>query len=465
MARKGSRKTRTGCITCKIRKVKCDETKPACNRCMATGRHCDGYLPTGSTSARHTNSALRLYRPEGFPGIRTAGESRALQYFCQEAGPQLSGAVDPLFMSKLVMQFTSYEPAARHAVLAISTLTEQLHGGTCGPLVRIQDQEFALHHYNAAINDIRKLRSPETHPVVLLVCILFICIDVLQENRKMVIQHCKHGFALLKHTTFEYAWTKQYLLPLFRRVAATSFIWADDPSDFPDLDGLEHPMPDGFFNFADAQAMIDDVFSRTLRLVRQGDPYRIRPETNGSPPPELLTEQSQIRRLLEQWELLMEDFEARPLSPPGRESPTTENLTKTLRFILRCRFESCKIWLNMALDSEIHDHDKHMDTFVEMLQDLGVTDPGFLDGFRRSPSFMCDAGYVPMIVLTSAKCAHLESRLSALKLVPVPGLPRELLCLPAHAWGCPEVKDLPQVIQTSTEDTGTAPDDVMEMST
>ncbi|KAI2613794.1 uncharacterized protein GGS25DRAFT_17386 [Hypoxylon fragiforme] len=36
-------KVRTGCITCKIRRVKCDETKPACTRCSSTGRKCDGY--------------------------------------------------------------------------------------------------------------------------------------------------------------------------------------------------------------------------------------------------------------------------------------------------------------------------------------------------------------------------------------------------------------------------------------
>ncbi|KAL7629099.1 hypothetical protein AAE478_000617 [Parahypoxylon ruwenzoriense] len=35
-------KVRTGCITW-IRRVKCDETKPACTRCTSTGRKCDGY--------------------------------------------------------------------------------------------------------------------------------------------------------------------------------------------------------------------------------------------------------------------------------------------------------------------------------------------------------------------------------------------------------------------------------------
>lgn len=41
--RKAHNKVRTGCLTCKIRRKKCDETWPACTRCTSTGRKCDGY--------------------------------------------------------------------------------------------------------------------------------------------------------------------------------------------------------------------------------------------------------------------------------------------------------------------------------------------------------------------------------------------------------------------------------------
>lgn len=41
--RRAHRKVRTGCLTCKIRRKKCDESKPECQRCRSTGRVCDGY--------------------------------------------------------------------------------------------------------------------------------------------------------------------------------------------------------------------------------------------------------------------------------------------------------------------------------------------------------------------------------------------------------------------------------------
>ena len=52
--RKSHAKVKTGCLTCKIRRKKCDETYPACVRCTSTGRKCDGYanrLPSLAASA------------------------------------------------------------------------------------------------------------------------------------------------------------------------------------------------------------------------------------------------------------------------------------------------------------------------------------------------------------------------------------------------------------------------------
>ena len=40
---KGSRRTFTGCWSCRSRKVKCDEKVPNCTPCQKAGRSCDGY--------------------------------------------------------------------------------------------------------------------------------------------------------------------------------------------------------------------------------------------------------------------------------------------------------------------------------------------------------------------------------------------------------------------------------------
>jgi hypothetical protein len=37
------KRTRTGCATCRKRRVKCDEAKPICNRCRTANYTCEGY--------------------------------------------------------------------------------------------------------------------------------------------------------------------------------------------------------------------------------------------------------------------------------------------------------------------------------------------------------------------------------------------------------------------------------------
>lgn len=55
-----------GCLTCRMRKVKCDEQRPSCQRCISTGRTCDGY--TGLPFTRSDlQAAVKRARYTGGP--------------------------------------------------------------------------------------------------------------------------------------------------------------------------------------------------------------------------------------------------------------------------------------------------------------------------------------------------------------------------------------------------------------
>ncbi|KAL7790904.1 hypothetical protein V8C37DRAFT_383576 [Trichoderma ceciliae] len=49
------RRTRTGCLTCRTRRVKCDERKPSCNRCTVANIECAGYAPKRQIELRLPN--------------------------------------------------------------------------------------------------------------------------------------------------------------------------------------------------------------------------------------------------------------------------------------------------------------------------------------------------------------------------------------------------------------------------
>ncbi|KAG8533072.1 uncharacterized protein KY384_001855 [Bacidia gigantensis] len=85
---KSGPRTRTGCLTCRRRRVKCDEAKPVCNRCQTANLVCDGYrekrrvVSPGPSSAAPfpsvaltqaayvtTSAAPRIFSYEGVPGV------------------------------------------------------------------------------------------------------------------------------------------------------------------------------------------------------------------------------------------------------------------------------------------------------------------------------------------------------------------------------------------------------------
>jgi len=63
-------KARTGCLTCKRRRVKCDEGKPSCARCAKSGHGCAGY-ETANTDAVAGNEASI--------GVKAASGARSAQ--------------------------------------------------------------------------------------------------------------------------------------------------------------------------------------------------------------------------------------------------------------------------------------------------------------------------------------------------------------------------------------------------
>ncbi|KAF3061631.1 hypothetical protein GL218_03346 [Daldinia childiae] len=153
----------------KIRRVKCDETKPACTRCTSTGRKCDGYdgappprpkkpassspdqlatpfsTPTtatdGYSGTRHDlarssfaaayrgNSALQILRPLAADIEGTEEERLYFHRFRQaaEAGLALhASSLGASFWRRLVPQVGHSDPAVRHALIALGAAYESM---------------------------------------------------------------------------------------------------------------------------------------------------------------------------------------------------------------------------------------------------------------------------------------------------------------------------------------------------
>ncbi|KAL2786953.1 hypothetical protein BJX66DRAFT_19476 [Aspergillus keveii] len=182
-------KVRTGCITCKMRRVKCDEGKPSCSRCLSTGRKCDGYA-IQEPGPRPGGGPLALHPVA--PSV-PATESRALDFFFHTTSPQLAGFLDADFWKRTVLQLSLAEPAIRQGLAALGSLHEYEGGQT-------SDSGVAEQLYNQAIRStVQKATAGDMSvPIVVMASIIFTCFEFLRFNATAAATHIASGIDILR---------------------------------------------------------------------------------------------------------------------------------------------------------------------------------------------------------------------------------------------------------------------------
>ncbi|PMD47437.1 hypothetical protein L207DRAFT_478524 [Hyaloscypha variabilis F] len=205
-------KVRTGCLTCKIRRVKCDEGKPACKRCVRFGIACDGYLQTKqeiSTIEWKRNvqriiepkqSALAvLCRSPSTSQFTDDGEFYYFQLFSSQTAPQLSSCTqwtESQLWSQIVLQASETEPCIRHAVIAIGALDFK----DWSSWVRRQDmtnprRQVAYREYHRAILSLKQgiVENRIDLRTRVLVTLLFACFECFDGNNDEAVSQIVAG--------------------------------------------------------------------------------------------------------------------------------------------------------------------------------------------------------------------------------------------------------------------------------
>lgn len=200
----------------RVRRIKCDEAKPACLRCTSTGRSCDGYSAPKGPPADSRNekqlvhvatSPVTHYLNSTF--FESDQEYRAFDYFRSQTAPELALAMKSNFWQSLVLQLSHYDPAIRHAVVAFGFLSERLHINgvlTSDNKEANQRHAFACLYYYRAIKELRKRLDGEAEKSVeftLISCFLFICFEFLQGNDVGVLAHLRSGLKIFRSAQHE----------------------------------------------------------------------------------------------------------------------------------------------------------------------------------------------------------------------------------------------------------------------
>lgn len=281
----------------RIRKVKCDEARPSCERCVKAGRICDGYRDQQPATARGMTLAIRSARrasrtptPDSvhvsLPSWMATADPRetlAFDFYIRRVAPVLAGEFDSHFWAGLVPRLCQAEPAVRHAVFSLGAVFRAVEGRSgVPPEPGDPATNFSIAEYNKAISSLLSLDAGRTSgqeptAIYLLACIVFVCIEFMLGNEFSSHAHIHQGRQLLQRldegaasrNSPQMELIRRNLVPIYSRLAITSFTWGQVPVAIPPSLNLHARVPAEFTSTEEARGNLYSVLDDGLRTSKE----------------------------------------------------------------------------------------------------------------------------------------------------------------------------------------------------
>ena len=438
----------------RIRKVKCDEGRPACHRCVSTGRICDGYGIWGGGGnfyghrQRCTGSKVSSIAPwpPACLSIFAVGteEKQYYEWFRCRTAKKIPGLFVLTFWDTLILQASLSEPAVLHAVLTLSSFhrKEILHGNRQSRNEDPPDQQeqFMLQHYIKAIIHLQphfSTKNSESVRVALITCVVFISLELLRGHFKTAQTYLQNGLKVLRkmqspfnvdndgilllkptHNSID-DWIFEALSRLHVQVELFKQTY-QHPCLALQASEPEPPIP-LFHSFNEAWQQMERLLNKVFHLTELGRQQRVSEcQFFGNPSP-LLGHQQHIQAELAQW---LDAYEASRKYLQGRHGQDTEGFACQLL----CAYHTmANIMADTCLwpDDELM-FDSYTNEFVSLITQLAnmwkirssnsqvQALPGRLMDMSRS---VVDIGWIPPLYYVALKCRVHRVRLQAIRLL------------------------------------------------
>jgi hypothetical protein len=197
----------------RIRRVKCDEARPNCKSCVATGRICDGYNSSLNINSNKTSHRTLLpasttllpvaiaRQPTNLAFNTTSEDQISFQYFTTHIVSGLKLIFSNHEWITLSLQLSSTEPCIYFAIAACGSVASarlaRKYSCFFAPPWSVKEKRN-LRQYckaTAALQKYIDLAScgKKTIEPVLLCCLLFVAYETYQDENALAVQHLKLG--------------------------------------------------------------------------------------------------------------------------------------------------------------------------------------------------------------------------------------------------------------------------------
>lgn len=393
-----------------IRRVRCDRTRPHCERCTKTGRKCDGY-PVGVAAQQNQESstissseavtlAPRISRSHSILNI-DAHLHRSLHYYQHRTALEFSGYFHNDLWNTLVLQISHRESCVKHLIVALGLLHESFHQDSVRLIDPASDQKLrrqALSQYSTGVSLLNQhisSRGWAELEVTLLCSILCVTFEWLRGDYPTANAHLRSSLSIMSqwHAKDSFVanstslWSpsghmiRNKLRPLCTSLvlqARTMPMQPPLPVELPN--GIEDQITP-FATLQEARESLDIILAYAL------------PETIarkvGSPIEE--TKHWELSLRLARWSQYFDDY----LSV---HNPGNENIQQVA--IMKLWYNTSRILFTASLLQDEGDFDRFLSEFQRIVDSVEVL-------LSSAPSyFSVDIGVVPLLYYVALKCRH-----------------------------------------------------------
>ncbi|CAJ0555102.1 Ff.00g051670.m01.CDS01 [Fusarium sp. VM40] len=449
MSRKGRSKVKSGCKTCKLRKVKCDEGRPACQRCLSTGRVCDGYGIWGGGShvlqaqaqvqAQAKTFSAPVPGPVTFIVSLNANEKLYFDWFKCRTSAKISATFSSGFWTTLVFQACSSEPAVLHALLALSSAHKKgvvelgIHSNSPSAEMSPQEQ-FTLQQYVKAIGHLQPHFSAKDRAscrVALITCIVFVCLEFFRGHFATAQLHLKNGLDILGqmqglpdassgilalkpcHEATD-AWIVEAMSRLHIQVELFRYLHHHSCVILQPAPYHQKSQPDHFENLNEAWKGLEVIYNQIFHIT-----HRARQRTIGA------TEQASQQLVKERLSSWHTTFQQSIEAWPGG----TNVFMRKASQVLLIHYAMTNIMAETCIHNNETIYDSCTEKFIKLIKeatglwDISTQDYNLEDEMPLyvmstcMPRSIIDMGWIAPLYFTAVKCRVHRIRVEAIKLL------------------------------------------------
>ncbi|TEY74738.1 hypothetical protein BOTCAL_0070g00040 [Botryotinia calthae] len=415
-----STRAKTGCKTCKVRHVKCDEGRPGCRKCAATGRQCDGYahctpspnpkpsaisssiVPKSSSRATHQ---LPTIIPDFLsPSLAVSDqEQHSFRFLHTQTAPQLSGCYGSKFWDYFVLQASHREPAVRHAAIALGSLHERFE---------LEDRFISKVRYDTEENSFATLRGHHTSALAHIDG----GVKIFSE-----LQISGHSTPVSHELPEDYIPVSIFRM-LFGRLDTQASVLTSRARIIDGESGSSpNSIPDRFLDIEQAREAMESIWTYSARNLLSCSMY------NGVPLPLPTSQETKFQLLahLENWNRAFESFSCTStergnvemVSPMEIRARDHLRLHKTMTQILVTTSTTHSARFNESSELVWDDFQLEFEAMVNWASEIIRTPSDIQIGGRKAASFTLDNEILQPLFLIATKCRHRRIRNKAILLL------------------------------------------------